>query len=136
MGCFTADLQCKGAVSAGAPQIASGLRRPSAVGAKRCPREALSIVVPWTLRNSALIEYIDGAVPSSSHSIDKPYITSLAAMSPSAIVDTLPAGVGNGVSKVMGKEEKHVHGAEDKTPLEAISHGDVMMQGTSGSCTV
>jgi hypothetical protein len=26
--------------------------------------------------------------------------------------------------------EKHVHGAEDKTPLEAISHGPLIRQGT------
>jgi hypothetical protein len=27
------------------------------------------------------------------------------------------------------KEERHVHGMEDKTPIAAISHGDVMLPG-------
>lgn len=55
-------------------------------------------------------------------------------MSPSAIVDSLPV-VGNGVSK-KDAEEKHVHGGEDKTPLQAISHGEVQLQGILNRYTV
>ena len=47
-------------------------------------------------------------------------------MAPSATAEFLVP-----VSKVeISKEpEKHVHGAEDKSPLEAISHGGVSLPG-------
>jgi hypothetical protein len=48
-------------------------------------------------------------------------------MAPSATEDIVVP-----VSKVGGEEapvEKHVHGAEDKTPLEAISHGPLIHPG-------
>jgi len=46
-------------------------------------------------------------------------------MAPSATDTVVP------VSKVeiSKKPEKHVHGREDKTPLEAISHGELVLPG-------
>ncbi|KIY01516.1 uncharacterized protein Z520_03068 [Fonsecaea multimorphosa CBS 102226] len=49
-------------------------------------------------------------------------------MAPSAISDLLPSGPLASKSITPGKEE-HVHGMEDKSPLAAISHGDVMLPG-------
>jgi len=37
-------------------------------------------------------------------------------------------GLGGGAGK-QGQVEKHVHGAEEKTPLEAISHGPIVQAG-------
>lgn len=48
-------------------------------------------------------------------------------MAPSATIDELATSVSEvNISKI---PEKHVHGAEDKTPLEAISHGPLMHPG-------
>ena len=51
--------------------------------------------------------------------------TKLEIMAPSATDTVVP------VSKVeiSKKPEKHVHGREDKTPLEAISHGELVLPG-------
>ncbi|KIW88612.1 uncharacterized protein Z519_10658 [Cladophialophora bantiana CBS 173.52] len=49
-------------------------------------------------------------------------------MAPSAISDLLPSGPLASKSITPAKEE-HVHGMEDKSPLAAISHGDVMLPG-------
>jgi hypothetical protein len=45
-------------------------------------------------------------------------------MAPSATSEIVVPEVG-----VAKHVEKHVHGAEDKTPLEAISHGPVLQPG-------
>jgi hypothetical protein len=37
------------------------------------------------------------------------------------------------ISKNDAAEEKHVHGMEDKRPLAAISHGDVVLPGNCSS---
>lgn len=50
-------------------------------------------------------------------------------MAPSAI---LPGDEGKGVEKVKGVSEKSLEGVDDKTPLEAISHGDVAIDGMCG----
>jgi hypothetical protein len=50
-------------------------------------------------------------------------------MAPSAISDLLPSGPITSKSINPVKEERHVHGMEDKTPIAAISHGDVMLPG-------
>jgi hypothetical protein len=47
-------------------------------------------------------------------------------MAPSATAAIVPSSPKTQVSEVL---EKHVHGAEDKTPLEAISHGPLIQQG-------
>jgi hypothetical protein len=47
-------------------------------------------------------------------------------MAPSATTEIL---VPLAKSGVMEQLENHVHGAEDKTPLEAISHGPLVHQG-------
>jgi len=47
-------------------------------------------------------------------------------MAPSATAAIVPSSSKTQVSEVL---EKHVHGAEDKTPLEAISHGPLIQQG-------
>lgn len=46
-------------------------------------------------------------------------------MAPSATSEIVIPEVGSGKQRV----EKHVHGAEDKTPLEAISHGPIVQSG-------
>ena len=57
-----------------------------------------------------------------------PFTPSIAVMSPSAITEThsTPDVV---IKKVTGGEDPHVHGAENLTPLQAISHGDVALPG-------
>ena len=50
-------------------------------------------------------------------------------MAPSAISDLLPSVPVVSKSVTPQDETKHVHGMEDKTPLAAISHGDVMLPG-------
>jgi hypothetical protein len=45
-------------------------------------------------------------------------------MAPSATSEIMVPVVG-----VAKQVEKHVHGAEDKTPLEAISHGPIVQAG-------
>lgn len=47
-------------------------------------------------------------------------------MAPSATAE-----IATSISKVeiSNESEKHVHGAEDKTPLEAISHGPLILPG-------
>lgn len=51
-------------------------------------------------------------------------------MAPTAISDILPSGPLTSKSvNPSAKEQHHVHGMEDKTPLAAISHGDVMLAG-------
>jgi hypothetical protein len=45
-------------------------------------------------------------------------------MAPSATSEIVAPEVG-----VAKQVEKHVHGAEDKTPLEAISHGPIVQAG-------
>lgn len=45
-------------------------------------------------------------------------------MAPSATSEIMVQEVG-----VAKQVEKHVHGAEDKTPLEAISHGPIVQAG-------
>jgi hypothetical protein len=45
-------------------------------------------------------------------------------MAPSATADMTAS-----TSKVEVTPEKHVHGAEEKTPLEAISHGPLIHRG-------
>lgn len=52
-------------------------------------------------------------------------------MAPSATESILPIQKKIGEEKVQGKDEQieHVHGGEDLTPLEAISHGGVVMDG-------
>ncbi len=47
-------------------------------------------------------------------------------MAPSATAEIFAVEPKVGVSK---KPEEHVHGAEDKTPLEAISHGPLIHPG-------
>lgn len=49
-------------------------------------------------------------------------------MAPSALADLLPSGPLTSKS-VSPTEEQHEHGMQDKTPLAAISHGDVMLPG-------
>lgn len=48
-------------------------------------------------------------------------------MAPSATSDIMVPETKVGVSKQ--DDVKHVHGAEDKTPLEAISHGPLIHPG-------
>lgn len=48
-------------------------------------------------------------------------------MAPSATSDIVVPQVSE--TKVGAQPEKHVHGAEDKTPLEAISHGPLIHPG-------
>jgi len=52
-------------------------------------------------------------------------------MAPSATSssDEIVVQVAKVGERVDVKEEKHAHGAEDKTPLEAISHGPLVMPG-------
>ncbi|EXJ64628.1 L-fuculose-phosphate aldolase [Cladophialophora yegresii CBS 114405] len=50
-------------------------------------------------------------------------------MAPSAISDLLPSVPVASKSANPQDAEKHVHGMEDKSPLAAISHGDVMLPG-------
>ena len=50
-------------------------------------------------------------------------------MAPSAINDLLPSVPVVSKSLSSQDEAKHVHGMEDKSPLAAISHGDVMLPG-------
>lgn len=50
-------------------------------------------------------------------------------MAPSAISDLLPTGPVVSKSLNPQTEQKHVHGMEDKSPLAALSHGDVMLPG-------
>ena len=51
-------------------------------------------------------------------------------MAPSAISDLLPSPQAPLTSKsITPGQEHHEHGMEDKTPLAAISHGDVMLAG-------
>jgi hypothetical protein len=53
-------------------------------------------------------------------------------MAPSATSEIMVPVVG-----VAKQVEKHVHGAEDKTPLEAISHGPIVQAGLPGvSCVI
>lgn len=47
-------------------------------------------------------------------------------MAPSATTDIVPSEVGV-------KQFEHVHGAENKTPLEAISHGGLVQPGEKNS---
>ena len=48
-------------------------------------------------------------------------------MAPTALADVLPDRI---VSKAaQPADEPHVHGGEDLTPMQAISHGDVSLQG-------
>lgn len=47
-------------------------------------------------------------------------------MAPSATTEILVPVAKSGVVEQL---EKHVHGAEDKTPLEAISHGPLVHPG-------
>lgn len=49
-------------------------------------------------------------------------------MAPSAISDLLPT-VPITSKSVSPADVKHVHGMEDKSPLEALSHGDVALPG-------
>ncbi|RDW82046.1 hypothetical protein BP6252_03158 [Coleophoma cylindrospora] len=51
-------------------------------------------------------------------------------MAPSAL-DAPVATVTENIKSVVAKqpETQHIHGAEDKTPLEAISHGDLVLPG-------
>lgn len=49
-------------------------------------------------------------------------------MAPSATSEVVVPEMKVGVAK---QPEKHVHGAEDKTPLEAISHGPLVHPGES-----
>jgi len=49
-------------------------------------------------------------------------------MAPSAVADLLPSGPLTSKSE-LPSEENHVHGMEGMRPLEAISHGDVMLPG-------
>jgi hypothetical protein len=48
-------------------------------------------------------------------------------MSPTALADIMPEMIS--LSKSDSSEDKHVHGMEGKRPLEAISHGDVVLPG-------
>jgi hypothetical protein len=48
-------------------------------------------------------------------------------MAPSATSDIITP---NARVEVAKQPEEHIHGAEDKTPLEAISHGPVVQPGT------
>jgi len=48
-------------------------------------------------------------------------------MAPSATTEVLAPLAKSGV--VEQQPEKHVHGAEEKTPLEAISHGPLVYPG-------
>jgi hypothetical protein len=48
-------------------------------------------------------------------------------MSPTVLADIMPEMPS--VSKNGVSEEKHVHGMEDKRPLAALSHGDVVLPG-------
>lgn len=52
-------------------------------------------------------------------------------MAPSATESHLPVHkkTGEDVSIVKDEKLEHVHGGEDLTPLEAISHGGVVMAG-------
>lgn len=56
-------------------------------------------------------------------------------MAPSAI-DAPVATITENIKSVVAKqpETQHVHGAEDKSPLEAISHGDIVLPGKATSC--
>ncbi len=53
-------------------------------------------------------------------------------MAPSATTEILVPVAESGVAE---QPEKHVHGAEDKTPLQAISHGPLVHPGEFGSFT-
>ena len=50
-------------------------------------------------------------------------------MAPSAISDLLPSGPLTSKSVKAPEQAHHVHGMEDKSPMAAISHGDVMLPG-------
>jgi hypothetical protein len=53
-------------------------------------------------------------------------------MAPSALSTELASNIvtkGNKVDII--KEESHVHGAKELTPLEAISHGDLVIPGNA-----
>lgn len=50
-------------------------------------------------------------------------------MAPSAITDLLPVSGPLTSKSVAPEKEQHVHGMENKSPLAAISHGDVMLPG-------
>lgn len=55
----------------------------------------------------------------------------LASMAPSATEShvSIQKKVGEGASVAKDEKVEHVHGGEDLTPLEAISHGGVVMSG-------
>jgi hypothetical protein len=48
-------------------------------------------------------------------------------MSPTALADIMPQMTS--LSKSGSSEDKHIHGMEGRRPLEAISHGDVVLPG-------
>jgi hypothetical protein len=51
-------------------------------------------------------------------------------MAPSATNETTTGAIGPKKDVAVSKQpEIHVHGGEDKTPLEAISHGPLVLEG-------